>query len=700
MTSRISRYGRILFETTAYSIAPPRINDHDLRLALKPEIEFTNLAEHIRSGSEVRFFMNPAVATGVVQGLRCDFPISLSALIQRADTVCEHIFDILGSGPTKLGNPINWHADFISGYQWPRRYFRWLKPAKYPGGYDIKTPWDLSECHHFVWLGQAYWVTQDEKYAQEYVRQTRDWLKANPPYFGVNWVSPMEVALRVANWLTALNMFRKSPSLSDEFVLDLLRSFLLHGRYLMANLEGSRTKLNTGNHYVADLTGLVYLGISCPFFVEAQSWLDFAADELWSELAKQTFEDGMHHEASLSYHRLVCEMFLYSAILCADNGIPVPEFVNARIQKMLEVIHYVTKPNGEAPLIGDSDNGRLHRLATWTDPQQEWLDYRYLLAVGGTHFGRDDLTVAAGPNWEEAYWLLGDKAQRAHAQQSARNNPSVSSTALPQAGIYLMRSDAIHVVVNAGRAKGIGKLGHNHNDRLSIELSAHGQNFIVDPGTYVYTRDYTARGQFRSTWCHNSVVVDEQEMAQIDDRRCFQMSDMISTNVAIWESNGDSDFLSASHNGYQQLSNPVLYKRELYLDKSMNFLMMRDVFSGEGVHDFRLHLQFRPLLLVSPVQSLSGAYVVGDTTEARLLIAPLNLKTGEESCEFGIRDGQVSLSYGHRIAAPMLYYTWRDAAPSEFRLIFVALGPNESMEQRWLEIGESWHNRASPMSQN
>ena len=34
---------------------------------------------------------------------------------------------------------------------------------------NVKVPWELSRCQHFTALGQAYWLTGDERYAREFV---------------------------------------------------------------------------------------------------------------------------------------------------------------------------------------------------------------------------------------------------------------------------------------------------------------------------------------------------------------------------------------------------------------------------------------------------------------------------------------------------------------------------------------------------
>ena len=75
-------------------------------------------------------------------------------LRERADEICAHRFDLLGSGPTELGPEIDWHTDFKTGRRWPLRHSS-LLPVAYGDGSDIKVPWELSRCQHLPLLAAA-----------------------------------------------------------------------------------------------------------------------------------------------------------------------------------------------------------------------------------------------------------------------------------------------------------------------------------------------------------------------------------------------------------------------------------------------------------------------------------------------------------------------------------------------------------------
>src|SRR6266498_4417913 len=104
------------------------------------------------------------------------FPESMGELLHRAEEVMAHRFDLLGSGLVSLGKDIDWHRDFKSGRRWDPVYFGDIREVDLEDTSDIKVPWELSRCYHFVTLGKAFFRTNNERYAAEFVSQLEDWI--------------------------------------------------------------------------------------------------------------------------------------------------------------------------------------------------------------------------------------------------------------------------------------------------------------------------------------------------------------------------------------------------------------------------------------------------------------------------------------------------------------------------------------------
>jgi hypothetical protein len=600
--------------------------------------------DHLSTREEPQFFIDWVYWQKITDILHESYPEVKENTITSADQTYDHLFDLLGSGSVHLSENIDWHLDFKTGHCFnPKRYFADIHPASYPGDYDIKVPWELSRCQHFTWLGQAYWFTEDEKYAEEFVAQILSWIEQNPPRFGVNWSSTMDVSIRVVNWLWGYFFFKHSENLTDDFLLAFFKTLLIHGRHIMNNLEWSETLTN--NHYLSNIVGLVYLGILLPEFKEAKRWREFGLQELEKEMFRQVYPDGVDFEASVIYHRLVTELFVSATILAHLNGYTFSQAYMARLEKMLEFVMYATKPDGTVPLVGDNDNGRLHRLKVWNPPEREWIDFRYLLAIGAVFFEREDFALAACDQWEEAIWLFGERAA-AFRQSVIRKSIStvdLSSRGFSSAGWYIMRHREAYLFVSAGSNGQNGNGGHAHNDKLSFELYMGDRAWVIDPGTYVYTGDYRARNWFRSTASHNTAVVDGQEQNVIGSKTIFKMSDLAEIKINRWDTRDLYDFFDAQHNGYYRLEEPVLHRRQFYFNKPLTLLLIKDTFLGEGTH--RIDLYFH--LNTERVSTFEDGVAI-HCAEHSLYLAPL-LSNGLVQ---NVEPGLVSQSYGcyHRSA--------------------------------------------------
>ncbi|MCE7980654.1 MAG: hypothetical protein DYG89_05630 [Caldilinea sp. CFX5] len=634
------------------------ISDANFVAALDPNLPTIEaLLAQITQRSTPRFFISARAKADILSTLPSLCPQSSTLIIETADTVCHHIFDLLGSGPHFLGEVIDWHTDFKSGYRWhPRQYCADIRSAPYPGGYDLKMPWELSRCQHFAWLGQAYWLTSNEKYAQEFVTQITSWIAQNPVRLGVNWACTMDVAIRAVNWLWGYYFFQNSPSLTTEFLSSFFNSLLQHGRHILNNLEVYEGL--TSNHYLSDIVGLVYLGILLPEFKEAYQWRSFALQELEKEIRTQVYTDGMVFEASVNYHRLSTELFLSATILAHLNGHQFSVDYMARLEKMIEFTMLVTKPDGTVPLIGDCDNGRLHRLKAWGGAEREWFEHRHLLAIGAILFDRLDFAHAAGDQWEEALWIWGaEKVLQKKAQLEHNEGTRLPPICLfPQAGLTILRHKDQYMAIVAGPNGQNGNGGHAHNDKLSFEFYAAGQSWLVDPGVYLYTADHKQRNLFRSTAYHNTVYVADQEQNRFlaDPSYIFQLHEDAKPRVCQFELRAETILWVGEHYGYQRLSPPVIHRRTIFMHGQSSIWLLQDQIIGREQHRCITHFHLAPLLDVTIDER--GAVITQREQRNAQQLWLLPLKPVMQSPV--VNEGWVSKGYGVREVASILAWEW------------------------------------------
>ena len=619
----------------------------------------------IRMAMASRLPVGPAAAGLIGEILARETPGEIASAVSAADRICAHVFDLLGSGPVCLGEEIDWHRDFKSGYRWTPTQFYADVPWGHIPGVDIKVPWELSRCHQLPVLAQAYRYTGREQYAREAVAQIRHWRATNPPQLGVNWACPMDVAIRAVNWLWTAALLADAGAVPDEFFVDLYAALVEHARHVAGNLEVWGGDLRS-NHYLADVVGLLYLGLCLPEFGEAADWRALALDAVVREMGNQVLADGVDFESSVPYHRLVTEMFLSAASLCRHHAVPLPPTFWRRLSQMLDFAMAYTKPNGLAPQVGDADDGRLHVLSRYgaADPR----DHRHLLAVGAMLLGRDDWWAAAGPAWHEALWLGGWRGprwqRRSHLPAASRG-----SAAFPEAGLYIMRGGEDYVLLNCSPVGTRGTGSHKHNDTLSLEVHLGGEDVLVDPGSYVYSPDPEARNLFRGTAAHSTVTVDGTEQNRFHPGSVFGLGQDARPRVLLTEAGATEDTVVAEHDGYRRLPDPVLHRRAVRFLRGAGRVEVHDLLVGlEGsgaAHDLVWTFPFAPGCVVEP--GPGGWSVQGRQRRARLS-APVSDPGGDPvPVDVTLDEGCVSPGYGVREPAPVLRWRWRGSLPLSVR---------------------------------
>ncbi len=629
------------------------------------------LLEHFRTRRAPRFLkgFDEAASAQFNPGQFFDAQETSELTAQAAAIVDGGRWPLLGFGVLEFGRAPDWLRDPVSEHAWPPDYHRDVSIVRDDDNSDIRIVWELNRLAHLVTLGRAYAATHERRFAREFFRQVRNWRTSNPHGFGPNWTCAMEVALRASNLLAAFQLFNRAPEPDAENLALLLALFDEHGAYIRRNLEFSHVA--TSNHYLSDVAGLFWLGVCLPELAAAREWRDFGLREMLCELDKQVLSDGADAEASTGYHRLVLELFLYSFILARENGIEIDARHWQRLRLMLEYLRAYLRPDGRAPLIGDTDSGQFLPIA-----RREADDHAYLLAVGAAVFNepRFKLTPDAPA---EVFWLLGAEGVRAYDDLAlADGDDAPRSQAFADAGTYVMREDDLYLLFNASGAGLEGRGSHGHNDALSVEVSACGTAFLTDPGTFVYSADLRARHMFRSTAFHSTVEVDGTEQNTTDEATPFIIGDEAHPRVTYWETNEKRDVVNAEHNGYARLCEPVRHSRVVKFHKRERFWTVQDEMRGKGEHDFRFRFNFNEKLEMN-LRDDQVVEAYDRINGAKLFIAALHT-----DAELRLEPRFVSRDYGAKSASVSACWSARARVPFSIEFVIVAVCAGEDNTER------------------
>lgn len=584
-------------------------------------------------------------------------PGESARILEAARLACERTVDLLGTGPVALGSSIDWARDYRVDMGWPSGFARSIDYVNRDRPSDIKIPWEISRLQWLIPAGQAYLLTGDERYAEAVRDILEDWMLKNPLSYTVNWSCTMEAAMRLFTWTWLFHVFAASASWRDEiFRVRFLACVYLHGDFTLRHIE--KADIN-GNHYTADLAGLVMVGYFFGDFGEARRWREIGWSGLQDEIVRQVFADGVDFEASTAYHRLVFELFLWPALFRQACGEEVSAVYTGRLAAMARFAAVYSRADGTSPLWGDADDARALPFGG-----QQLGDHRYLVGLAALALNDADFASRFGGPRSELIWIFGlDKAAALAPAPSA----ACGSAAFPDGGVYVMRHNDSHVFIDCGPLGLAGRGGHGHNDALSFEAWLGGAPLVIDRGSFVYTGSFEKRNEFRSTASHNTPSVDREEMNRFDPENLWTMQNDARAECTTWRSDQGEDLFVGLHHGYQRLG--VSVRRQIRLEKASDVLEIVDTIDGQADHELTVPLHLAPGVLAE----LQGAVVrlssAGRTFEV----------TGQgEGWTLAIEPCTVSPSYG--VLKPSSRLIWRRSGALPARLA-VTIGPKAGIER-------------------
>jgi uncharacterized heparinase superfamily protein len=509
--------------------------------------------------------------------------IDYGLLFEFGRCIRERKFELLGAQvPTQGEFP--WHSDWHWGYTWEPAYFRgydfYARDRQVP--YDVKVPWELSRMGFVLPLLQNAAFEPEGGWIDAAITVIFDWERKNPLAYTVNWY-PMEAAMRGINLVFALEMLLSLGESRTEVLALLLRLISLHGAFLWRTIEYTDIR---GNHYAANLIALLLFGLVLRgLYPAAQCWLNYAVEAIPHEIELQFLPDGAHFEKSISYHRLVTELFLVGIMAMERAGWCVGTVTKERIHAACSYTAAYMRPDRLTPNVGDNDDSRVFGF----DPVPV-RDHRPLIGVGATFFRDPVLKATAGSMSAALVWLLG--AQGVAAWDSLTTASAPGTQYFHGGGVVVTRQADNFLWVDVGEVGLAGRGGHGHNDILSFELVLRGHPLVVDPGSFVYTADPDARDLFRSTAYHNGLRLDGIEIAPMDGM--WSIGDHATPcNVEV-RTERTVTVIRAGHLGYKRLPDPVLHVREIRFDAKAGTFICADQLECAGQHQAERYLHLDP----------------------------------------------------------------------------------------------------------
>lgn len=505
--------------------------------------------------------------------------------LQAADRLMAHRWSCLGLSEIYWGEKVRWNHEWKRDIDTPLSFAPWMEYRTSRLCGHFKYYWEMGRFQHLVTLAKAYYLSGEEKYAREAAEQIHEFHKQCPYLLGVHWIMPMETGLRLISlvWLIA---FLKEYLRRDIQTCQILEILLLsHVEYTTKRYSEYSS---SNNHLIGELTGVFMAALCFEDIEDLGRHKEKTWQRLCREITRQFYSDGVNKEQSTHYHISCYNCFLLAALLARANDMPVLSSYWEALERGAEFVAALAQQDFSMPSIGDSDDGKTILLS-----DTNYNQVQSLLATGAVLFCRDDFRAKARFFDEMSFWLLGP---RGHAVfRELKNSSSAIPSRFPQGGYYLLQADggaSIRILFDCGPLGFEPLAAHGHSDALSVLLWAYDQPFLVDSGTYLYEIESPFRNYFRSTRAHNTVCVDHLNQSEIAGP--FLWSSKAEAFLEEWSQDADRVRVSGWHNGYERLSDPVIHKRTVELDKKQQKITILDSIVARQSHEISIFFHFSP----------------------------------------------------------------------------------------------------------
>ncbi|MGB2986091.1 MAG: alginate lyase family protein [Phycisphaerae bacterium] len=508
-----------------------------------------------------------------------------AALTTQADRIVDHRLDLFDLADHHLGEKIDWNYEYKVRKHTSMRAASAVDYRDYAANGDCKFVWEPNRHHQLVVLGRAYHVTHDEGYAAAAVEQLDNWIRQCPYGRGMNWRSPLELAIRLINWVWTLELINGSSVMTPDRRERFLQ--LVYQHLFEITRKYSRFS-SANNHLIGEAAGVFIAGSYFTGLKTATRWCKRSREILAREILRQTYSDGGTREQATGYHLFALQFFLLAGLVARNGGDDFAQPYWDRLERMFDFVAFLSEGGESLPMIGDCDDGYVLDLGGRANVVAS------LMCIGAILFERPDFKARAGEFQEAAFWLFGPEGRdRFERIESEPVEVPIGPRALPDAGCYLLQrgrrriADRISVLFDCGELGFLSIAAHGHADALSIVLRVAGVDVLVDPGTYDYFTYGPWREYFRSTRAHNTVVIDDMDQSQM--LGLFLWGRKARCRCIRWAPTLRGGVVSAEHNGYARLADPVVHRRTVTLQDDEAELIVQDDILARGEHSVAMY---------------------------------------------------------------------------------------------------------------
>jgi hypothetical protein len=567
------------------------------------------------------------------------------ATLATADAICRKDFVLMGRRIRWPGQQLDWRWDPDSPHRWPASPSAEIDVRHCHGPRNPRRTWELNRHQFWLALGRARALSGDGLFAEEWAAQLAGWEQMNPPDTGVNWVSTLEMSLRLISWQLSAELMIDDPRIDAQTAVRWTARMVDQARRVWAEL--ARPPADQGTlHRLTCASALAVVGMSLPGLAEAGDWRQAGLDEL-DRLAERSLAGGAAELArSPGGYRYAAQLLALVVARGRQSATEVPSAVVDALDRLADLLAWLTADDGTLPAYGDYDGS----LGWWLSDRHR-ADGRGGLSTLAVLLQRADLKARAGRLDQEAAWLVGRQAIT--IWDALEDRPvDRGQRAFPAVGCYVRRGRDVDLLVrNPSQAH------RPCGDNLSVSLRRDGRELITEAGPFGWSDPPTWQAYFRSAGSKNTLRIDGQTPRGQSRREA--VGPQARTNFFA----PDGPFLlDGEHAGFAERG---AGHRRIVLELDERTWLVIDRLAGRQEHEIELRWQLDSRFEARTEADGVIAATAADAPGVALAAAGTGRLDWEVAC--GRQDppaGWIRSPYGGAEPAPQAIYRVRSALPA------------------------------------
>ncbi len=188
------------------------------------------------------------------------------------------------------------------------------------------------------------------------------------------------MAIRLINWVIALQFFAIDPASSQENKLSIIQSIYQHAQRIQHSIGYAKAQNN--NHLLTEAAGLYTAGCLFKHLSVGKRWMRIGWSAFMHGISTQIDNTGAYIQQSTNYHRLMLQTAMWMSAVARTQALNISEDVRNKLGKATDWLFQQMDPiSGHTSNLGHNDGSYLFPLTG-----MDYSDYRPVVQAAARLF--------------------------------------------------------------------------------------------------------------------------------------------------------------------------------------------------------------------------------------------------------------------------------------------------------------------------